>query len=178
MNFHYRITDPADVRDLGDLPATWAETGNPKADDWAEQPPQPTPDAIWQDGAWVIPPPPEPTPDWPTFKAVARSPPALKAAILAAWPKEPQAAMALSATLLQAEQGATADFRGCWRAVCAAAPVAPETVAEVVALAEKCQLPAEFVAALQPLERTRDGQGRFVADDPATPQDVAWISPE
>ena len=88
--------------------------------------------------------------DWPTFKGIALSHPALKEAILAAWPKEPQAAMALSATLLQAEQGATADFRGCWRAVCAAAPVAPKTVAELVALAERCQLPAEFVAALQP----------------------------
>jgi hypothetical protein len=96
-------------------------------------------------------PEPVPTPDWPTFKGAALSHPALKAAILSAWPKEPQAAMALSATLLQAEQGATADFRGCWRAVCAAAPVAPATVAELVELAEKCQLPPEFVAALAPI---------------------------
>lgn len=101
---------------------------------------------------WELVPVPEPAPvpDWPTFKAIALSHPALKAAILSAWPEEPQAAMALSATLLQAEQGSVADFRGCWRAVCAAAPVAPETVAELVELAEKCQLPAEFVAALQP----------------------------
>jgi hypothetical protein len=95
-------------------------------------------------------PEPAPAPDWAVFKSAALSHPALKAAILSAWPKEPQAAMALSATLLQAEQGATADFRGCWRAVVTAAPVAPETVAELVQLAEQCNLPADFVAALSP----------------------------
>ena len=122
-----------------------------------------------------------PTPDWPTFKGAALSHPALNQAIAAAIPTAPAAALALPAALLQAEQGATADFRGCWRAVCAAAPVAPATVAELVALAERCQLPAEFVAALDPapelgLIRARDDQGRFIADDPATPQDEAWTS--
>ena len=54
--------------------------------------------------------------------------------------------------------------------------ITPETVAELVALAEQCQLPAEFVAALGPeRERARDEQGRFIADNPATPQDEAWV---
>jgi hypothetical protein len=86
--------------------------------------------------------------NWPQFKRIALSHPALKAAILAAFPIVPQAAMALSATLLQAQQGDIADFRGCWQTVVAAAPVALETVAELVALAERCQLPTEFVRAL------------------------------
>ena len=88
--------------------------------------------------------------DWPTFKAVALSHPALNQAIAAAIPTAPAAALALPAALLRAEQGDPGDFRGCWRAVVVAAPVAPETVAELVARAEQCNLPAEFVAALSP----------------------------
>jgi hypothetical protein len=68
----------------------------------------------------------------------------------AALPLAPAAALALPAALMRAEQGATADFAGCWRAVVAAAPVAPETVAELVAAAEACNLPADFVVALSP----------------------------
>lgn len=90
--------------------------------------------------------------DWPTFKGTALSHPALNAAIAAAIPTAPAAALALPAALLRAEQGDPADFRGCWRAVCAAAPVAAETVTELVALAERCNLPADFVAALQPAQ--------------------------
>lgn len=54
MNY-YRIADPSDVRDLGDQMAAWRAAGNPKADAWAEQPEQPTPDAVWTNGAWVTP---------------------------------------------------------------------------------------------------------------------------
>jgi hypothetical protein len=53
---YYRITDPSDVRDLGDQMAAWVAAGNPKADAWAEQPAAPSVDAIWQDGAWSVPP--------------------------------------------------------------------------------------------------------------------------
>jgi hypothetical protein len=91
-----------------------------------------------------------PAPDWPQFKRLALTHPGLNAAMAAALPLAPAAALALPAALMQAEQGATADFRGCWRALAAAAPVAAETVAELVALAEKCQLPADFVSALSP----------------------------
>ena len=57
MNY-YRITDPSDVRDLGDQMAAWVAAGNPKADDWAVQPAAPSADAVWTDGAWSVPPAP------------------------------------------------------------------------------------------------------------------------
>ena len=55
-NLYYRISDPSDVRDLGDQMAAWVAAGNPKADAWAEQPAAPSADAVWQDGAWSVPP--------------------------------------------------------------------------------------------------------------------------
>ena len=55
---YYRISDPSDVRDLGDQMAAWTAAGNPKAGDWQEQPAAPSDNAVWQDGAWVVPPAP------------------------------------------------------------------------------------------------------------------------
>jgi hypothetical protein len=55
---YYRISDPSDVRDLGEQMAAWVAAGNPKANDWAVQPAAPSADAIWQDGAWSVPPAP------------------------------------------------------------------------------------------------------------------------
>jgi hypothetical protein len=55
---YYRISDPNDVRGLGDQMAAWIADGNPKADAWAEQPEQPDPAATWRDGFWVMPDPP------------------------------------------------------------------------------------------------------------------------
>jgi hypothetical protein len=56
MPNYYRISDPNDVRDLGDQMAAWLAAGNPKADAWAEQPAAPSADAVWTDGAWNVPP--------------------------------------------------------------------------------------------------------------------------
>jgi hypothetical protein len=56
MNFYYRISDPNDVRDLGDQMAAWELADNPKRFAWAEQPAAPSADAVWQDGAWSVPP--------------------------------------------------------------------------------------------------------------------------
>ncbi len=56
MPNYYRISDPNDVRDLGDQMAAWVAAGNPKADDWAVQPAAPSADAVWTDGAWIVPP--------------------------------------------------------------------------------------------------------------------------
>jgi hypothetical protein len=53
---YYRISDPNDVRDLGEQMAAWVAAGNPKADAWAEQPAAPSADAVWVDGAWSVPP--------------------------------------------------------------------------------------------------------------------------
>ena len=58
MPNYYRISDPNDVRDLGEQMAAWQAAGNPKADAWAVQPEAPSADAVWQDGAWVTPPVP------------------------------------------------------------------------------------------------------------------------
>lgn len=58
MTFYYRLSDPSDVRDLGDQIAAWRAAGNPKASAWAEQPPQPSADAVWLNGEWVLPDPP------------------------------------------------------------------------------------------------------------------------
>jgi len=57
MTLYYRIEDPSDVRDLGEQIAAWEAAGNPKAAAWAEQPPQPSPDAVWSGGQWVTPTP-------------------------------------------------------------------------------------------------------------------------
>jgi hypothetical protein len=56
MPNYYRISDPNDVRDLGDQMAAWLAAGNPKAEAWAVQPEAPSADAVWQDGAWSVPP--------------------------------------------------------------------------------------------------------------------------
>jgi hypothetical protein len=56
MPNYYRISDPNDVRDLGEQMAAWLAAGNPKADAWAVQPAAPSADAVWTDGAWSVPP--------------------------------------------------------------------------------------------------------------------------
>jgi hypothetical protein len=63
---HYRITDPSDVRDLGEQMAAWVAAGNPKANDWAAQPAAPSADAVWTNGEWIVPPA-------PTFTAAERA---------------------------------------------------------------------------------------------------------
>ena len=54
MPNYYRISDPSDVRDLGEQMAAWVAAGNPKANDWAVQPAAPSADAVWQDAAWSV----------------------------------------------------------------------------------------------------------------------------
>lgn len=90
--------------------------------------------------------------DWPSFKRLALTHPGLNQAMAAALPLAPAAALALPAALLKAEQGSAADFAGCWRAVVAAANPAPEVIEELVAAAEAANLPADFIAALQPAQ--------------------------
>jgi hypothetical protein len=55
-NLYYRISDPSDVRDLELQMAAWAVYANPKQYEWTEQPAAPSPDAVWTDGAWSVPP--------------------------------------------------------------------------------------------------------------------------
>ena len=56
MNLYYRISDPSDVRDLGELMAEWELADNPKRFDWAVVPAAPSDNAVWTDGAWSVPP--------------------------------------------------------------------------------------------------------------------------
>ena len=58
MSNYYRISDPSDVRDLSEQMAAWTAAGNPKASDWTLQPAAPSVDAVWTDGAWIVPPAP------------------------------------------------------------------------------------------------------------------------
>ncbi len=55
-NLYYRISDPSDVRDLGDQMTAWELADNPKRNDWAAQGEPPSADAVWADGAWSVPP--------------------------------------------------------------------------------------------------------------------------
>jgi hypothetical protein len=59
-DLYYRLSDPSDVRNLGEQVKYWNATGNPKANEWAAQPQPPIYDAAthrapeWQDGQWVV----------------------------------------------------------------------------------------------------------------------------
>lgn len=84
MSKYYRISNPDDVRDLGNQMAEWSTTSNPKADEWLPQPPQPTPESSWQNGQWIEPPPPPP-PQWENVQS-----------FMAAFTMQEKAAIALS----------------------------------------------------------------------------------
>jgi hypothetical protein len=59
MPNYYNRTNPSDLRDLEQsLIDTWEETNNPKLQEWIAVPPKPSPNAIWDNGQWVIPRPP------------------------------------------------------------------------------------------------------------------------
>jgi hypothetical protein len=59
MPNYYRTSDPTDLRDLPQsLIDTWVEVNNPKLQEWILAPAKPSPDAVWDNGQWVIPPPP------------------------------------------------------------------------------------------------------------------------
>jgi hypothetical protein len=57
-NLYYRIEDPSDLRDLTEAMPAWIAAGNPKAEAWMPAPPKVSDDAIWQSGAWIVPPAP------------------------------------------------------------------------------------------------------------------------
>ena len=56
-NYYNRTTfERKDIaQELIDL---WTETSNPKLGEYELTPPAPSPDAVWDNGQWVIPPPP------------------------------------------------------------------------------------------------------------------------
>ena len=57
MPNYYNKTNPSDLRDLPQsLIDTWVEVNNPKLQEWILAPAKPSPDAVWDNGQWVIPP--------------------------------------------------------------------------------------------------------------------------
>ena len=59
MPNYYNKSNPSDLRDLPQsLIDTWVEVNNPKLQEWILAPAKPSPDAVWDNGQWVIPPPP------------------------------------------------------------------------------------------------------------------------
>ena len=99
-----------------------------------------------------LPPPPAPAPDWGRFKRVALGSDTLNSILVAAYQSVPVAAGALAPALLKSETSDAADFAAAWGAIRRSVPVPPEVVAGFVAVAEQCNLPAEFFEALQPRE--------------------------
>jgi hypothetical protein len=151
MNYYYYITDPSDVRDLGELMAAWIATGNPKANDWAEQPPAPSPDAVWVNGQWEI---PEPVivPRWVDFSAVIMFMPALKAMLLAVLQAEPGLYGGLMVGLQKASEGDSRVFLNSWTASYAMGLLSIELITTVQKIATEYDLPEVFIKALEPTQ--------------------------
>jgi hypothetical protein len=61
------------------------------------------------------------------------------------------AVTALPVALEKAQQGNMGDFAACWALVARDGQASAQLIAELVAGATACHLPAEFVAALQPV---------------------------
>ncbi len=96
-------------------------------------------------------PTPEPQPDWATFRGGLLISPAVATLMATARTAgcEP-GVTALPVALEKAQSGDTADFAACWALVVRDGAATPELLAELVATATACNLPAAFVAALQP----------------------------
>ena len=95
--------------------------------------------------------PPAPTPDWATFRGallISESVAAVMSAARAAG-CEP-GVTALPVALERAQSGDVSEFAACWALVAAAGNASAEMLAELASLATSCNLPAEFIAALQP----------------------------
>jgi hypothetical protein len=167
----YRNTATGEIRDLDDaLIASWQAAGNPKAAQW--EPFTPPPEPL-----------PAPTPDWAPFRGGLLISPDVAALMGAARVAgcEP-AVTALPVALEKAQSGNMGDFAACWALVARDGTASPELIAQLVATAEACNLPEAFVAALQPIAtpepvRARNPDGTFIADDPSTLENEAWVTP-
>ena len=146
MNY-YRITAPADVRDLGGLMTTWLAANNPKVNDWAEQPPAPSPDAVWGNGQWEIPVAGS-NPRWVEFSAAIMALPAINVMLGAVLQAAPGLYGGLVVGLQQASEGDSRVFLNSWHAAIAVALVSEELITMVQGLAAEYDLPQEFIDAL------------------------------
>ena len=126
-------------------------------------------------------PPAPPRADWLTFKAAVLRSTTVNQALAAAYQVAPVAAAALAPSLAMAERGQPDEFAVVWGAIIQATAVPVAELVGLAALAEACNLPAGFVEAINPpagMARARDEAGRFIPDDPATPEDEAWVPAE
>ena len=146
MNYYY-ITNPADVRALGEQMATWIAAGNPKANDWAEQPPAPSPDAVWGNGQWDI---PEVVivPRWVDFSSVVMALPAINVMLGAVLQAAPGLYGGLVVGLQSASEGDSRVFLSSWRAAYAMGLLPAELISTVQEIATEYDLPQEFIDAL------------------------------
>jgi hypothetical protein len=100
--------------------------------------------------AALIPPAP-PIPDWAAFRSgLLTSADVATAMATARTAGAEPAATNLPMALKDAQAGQVAEFAACWGLVVAAGGASPEALAALVAAAEACNLPADFVAALSP----------------------------
>ena len=148
MNYYY-ITDPSDVRALGELMAVWISTGNPKANDWAEQPPAPSPDAVWGNGQWEI---PEPVivPRWVDFSSVIMALPSVNLMLGAVLQNAPGLYGGLVVGLQNASEGDSRVFLNSWNVAYTMGLISPELIATVQEIAGEYDLPEAFIEALEP----------------------------
>ena len=146
---HYYITNPSDVRDLGELMAAWLATGNPKANDWAEQPPAPSPDAVWSNGQWEI---PEPVivPRWVDFSSVIMALPSVNLMLGAVLQNAPGLYGGLVVGLQNASEGDSRVFLNSWNAAYTMGLISPELITTVQEIAGEYDLPEAFIGALEP----------------------------
>jgi hypothetical protein len=109
-------------------------------------------DGQWQQSWELIElPPAPPTPDWAAFRSgLLTSADVAQAMTTARAAGAEPAATNLPMALKDAQAGQIAEFAACWGLVVAAGGASPEALAALVAAAEACNLPADFVAALSP----------------------------
>jgi hypothetical protein len=150
MNYYY-ITNPADVRDLGELMAAWIATGNPKANNWAEQPPAPSPDAVWVNGQWEI---PEPVivPRWVDFSAAIMAMPAINVMLGAVLQAAPGLYGGLVVGLQQASENDSRVFLNSWNAAYTMGLLSVDLVVTIQKIATEHDLPETFIKALKPTQ--------------------------
>lgn len=135
---------------------------------------------------WVVapiepPPPPASAADWLGFAGwLYGYPPMAEAMEVARASRDPQGEPATTGLPTAMEEARLRQnyvaFALSWGQFLGASQMPAVSIAEIVAKAEACHLPAEFIAALQPLRRrARNEDGTWKADDPSTPDvDEAW----
>jgi len=89
------------------------------------------------------------TADWARFKRIALNSDTLNQIIATAYESAPVAAGALASALLRAESGDVSDFADAWKKITRAVDVPAEVITGFVGVAQACQLPPDFVAALE-----------------------------